>query len=112
MVGEAEGALEELRKLLRGEEVPKVVYAGRVEMEEVPAITMPSLFGVVEITRGCGKGCQFCSPTMRRFYSFPLERILEEVKVNARAGTRMITLKLRTFSFSVIFQGLCRIGKN
>jgi len=93
VVGEAEGAVEELRKLLRGEEVSKVIYARRAEMEEVPAITMPSLFGVVEITRGCGKGCQFCSPTMRKFYSFPLERVLEEVRLNAKAGTRMITLQ-------------------
>ncbi|MEM2282802.1 MAG: radical SAM protein [Candidatus Hadarchaeales archaeon] len=94
VVGEVEGIARELfEKLLGGKEVEKVVYARRAEMEEVPAITQPSLFGVVEITRGCGKGCQFCSPTMRKFYSFPLKRILEEAKLNAGAGSRMIILQ-------------------
>jgi radical SAM superfamily enzyme YgiQ (UPF0313 family) len=93
VVGEVEGVIGEFEKILRGEQVPKVIYARRAEMEEVPEITAPSLFGVVEITRGCGKGCQFCSPTMRKFYSFPLEKILKEARLNAGAGTRMITLQ-------------------
>jgi len=52
----------------------------------------PSIFGTVEITRGCGRGCKFCSPMMRRRYSFPLEHILKEVELNAKKGTRMIIL--------------------
>jgi radical SAM superfamily enzyme YgiQ (UPF0313 family) len=52
----------------------------------------PSIFGTVEITRGCGRGCKFCSPMMRRSYSFPLEHILKEVELNAKNGTRMTIL--------------------
>jgi len=46
----------------------------------------------VEITRGCGRGCKFCSPTFRRSCSFPLEHILKEVQLNAKNGTKMILL--------------------
>ena len=46
----------------------------------------------VEITRGCGRGCKFCSPMMRERYSLPLEHILKEVRINAKNGTRMIIL--------------------
>ena len=42
--------------------------------------------GVVEITRGCGRGCQFCSPATKVGRSFPLEHIVESARVNAREG--------------------------
>jgi radical SAM superfamily enzyme YgiQ (UPF0313 family) len=62
-------------------------------LDKIPTIKKPALFGVVEITRGCGKGCQFCSPTMRTFYSFPLEKIKKEAELNARAGSKMVVLQ-------------------
>jgi len=81
------------RTALNGEPLPRVVEAEKPKLEEIPTITNPSLFGVVEITRGCGKGCQFCSPTMRTFYSFPLEKIKKEAELNARAGSKMVVLQ-------------------
>ena len=81
------------KKLMNGERVQRVIKTKKPEMEEVPEITKPALFGVTEITRGCGKGCQFCSPTMRTFYSFPLEKIKKEAELNARAGSKMVVLQ-------------------
>jgi radical SAM superfamily enzyme YgiQ (UPF0313 family) len=40
--------------------------------------------------RGCGRGCAFCSPTLRQRYSFPREHILKEVELNAKNETKMI----------------------
>ncbi|NIV93741.1 radical SAM protein, partial [candidate division KSB1 bacterium] len=77
---------------LNGEELPQVVETEPPEPEEIPCIVHPSIFGTVEITRGCGRGCKFCSPTLRRRYSFPLEHILKEVELNAKNGTKMIIL--------------------
>ncbi len=94
VIGEGDRAAAEIfRKAVQGEPLPKIVQTEKPKMEEIPLITKPSLFGVVEITRGCGKGCQFCSPTMRTRYSFPLERIKKEAELNARAGSRMIVLQ-------------------
>ncbi len=94
VIGEADRiALEIFHKAMRGEKLPKVVRTRKPKVGEIPTITKPALFGVAEITRGCGKGCQFCSPTMRTFYSFPLEKIKKEAELNARAGSKMVVLQ-------------------
>ncbi|MHA1405156.1 MAG: hypothetical protein ACTSSI_15435 [Candidatus Helarchaeota archaeon] len=51
-----------------------------------------ALHGGVEIMRGCGRNCQFCSPTMRKRRDYPLHKIMEEVKVNIDGGENFITL--------------------
>jgi len=98
LIGEGDhSALEIFEKAMNGGLLPKVAETEKPELREIPTIKRPALFGVVEITRGCGKGCQFCSPTMRKTYSFPLEKIKKEVELNARAGSRMITLQTDDF---------------
>jgi len=93
VMGEGEKtALKIFRMALNGKETSPVVETESPSPEEIPCIVHPSIFGTVEITRGCGRGCKFCSPTLRKSFSFPLEHILKEVKLNARNGTRMIIL--------------------
>jgi radical SAM superfamily enzyme YgiQ (UPF0313 family) len=93
VMGEGEKtAIEIFRKALNGEELPRVVETEPPDPKEISCILNPSIFGTVEITRGCGRGCKFCSPMMRRRYSFPLNHILKEVELNAKNGTRMIIL--------------------
>jgi len=78
------------QKLLNGEEVPKYYKAKKPDQEEVLPINNAACYGMIEIMRGCGRGCQFCSPTMRTRYSFPIEHIMEEVKVNIKGGSKAI----------------------
>jgi radical SAM superfamily enzyme YgiQ (UPF0313 family) len=47
---------------------------------------------IIEITGGCGRGCQFCSPDLLAFRSIPKDRILQEVEVLVRNGRRGICL--------------------
>ena len=94
MTGEGEHTVPIIfKKAVNNEAMPKTVEAKKPEPEEIPLIKKPALFGVVEITRGCGRGCQFCSPTMRTRCSFPLEKIKKEAELNAKAGSKMITLQ-------------------
>lgn len=94
VMGEAEEDVVEIfRKALNGEKLPNQVVCRKPKPEKIPCIKKPSLFGVVEVTRGCGRGCQFCSPTLRQRYSFPLEHIMREIEMNAESGTKMITLQ-------------------
>jgi radical SAM superfamily enzyme YgiQ (UPF0313 family) len=93
VMGEGERtAIEIFRKAFNGEELPQVVEAEPPDPKEIRCIVNPSIFGTVEITRGCGRGCRFCSPMMRRSYSFPLDHILKEVELNAKNRTKMIIL--------------------
>ncbi|MGC8495721.1 MAG: B12-binding domain-containing radical SAM protein [Candidatus Micrarchaeia archaeon] len=55
-------------------------------IEEMPAITKPSMSSLVEVMRGCGIGCDFCEVTLRPLRYYPVEKILQEIRVNINAG--------------------------
>jgi radical SAM superfamily enzyme YgiQ (UPF0313 family) len=78
------------KKLLNNEEVPEYFIAKQPDYNNIPLIKHAATYGTVEITRGCGRGCQFCSPTMRKKYSFPLEHIMKEVATTVKCGCKMI----------------------
>jgi radical SAM superfamily enzyme YgiQ (UPF0313 family) len=77
-------------KMLNGEYVPSYYKATKPGMDEVPLINHAASYGMVEIMRGCGRGCKFCSPTMRTRYSLSIEHIMKEVEVNIKGGSRAI----------------------
>lgn len=94
VMGEGERtAVEIFKRAMTDKKLPAVVDTEHPSPEEIPTIVHPSLYGTVEIMRGCGRGCQFCSPTMRHRVSFPLEHIIKEVTLNANAGSKMIILQ-------------------
>jgi len=87
VVGEGEKALGPIfEKAVNGETLPEVVHGEVVPEEEIPIIKGPTVCGLVEIARGCGRGCAFCVPTLQAYRCLPLEHILKEVEVNLRAG--------------------------
>jgi len=89
--GEGESNLVEIfKKLMNGKKVPKYFEAKKPDREKVPLIKHAASYGMVEIMRGCGRGCQFCSPTMRTKYSFPIDHIMKEVEINVKEGARSI----------------------
>jgi radical SAM superfamily enzyme YgiQ (UPF0313 family) len=92
--GEAEDFILDLfERAVRGESLPRRVEGKSPRMEDIPMTKNRSTFGVVEVTRGCGRGCQFCSIALRKGRSLPLEHILENVRVQVAGGadTIMIT---------------------
>ncbi|MBW1937106.1 MAG: radical SAM protein, partial [Deltaproteobacteria bacterium] len=46
-------------------------------------IRKPSLWGMVQIGRGCDRGCSFCDPGMRNFAWRPMEEVLKDARINA-----------------------------
>lgn len=89
--GEAEEELIPLvKKMLKNEEVPKYIITKKSDYKNIPLIKHAATYGTVEVTRGCGRGCKFCSPTMRKKYSFPLSHILKEVEITVNNGCKMI----------------------
>jgi radical SAM superfamily enzyme YgiQ (UPF0313 family) len=92
--GEAEDIILDLfERAVRGESLPRTIEGKSPRMEDIPTTKNRSTFGVVEVTRGCGRGCQFCSIALRKGRSLPLEHILENVhtQVEHGADTIMIT---------------------
>ena len=52
----------------------------------------PTTFGVVEMTTGCGRRCQFCVPDLNPQIALPREGILEGVRANVTYGNKQISL--------------------
>ena len=87
VVGEGEKVAGPLfEKAVRGERIPGMVEGEVVEADRIPVIRGPTINGVVEIARGCGRGCAFCVPTLQNYRCLSIEHILKEVEVNKRAG--------------------------
>jgi radical SAM superfamily enzyme YgiQ (UPF0313 family) len=58
-----------LTRLAAERELPASVVETPLKSEEIPVIRRAVAGGTVEITRGCGRGCQFCSPDPLAFRS-------------------------------------------
>lgn len=94
--GEGERAVPGLiDNALMGEPLPKFVAmepADAPTLDEIPCIMRPSVNGLVEIMRGCPRGCKFCSVTHRPLRFIPMQRIEEEIRLNSDAGIICTTL--------------------
>jgi len=94
--GEAERVIVDIvDKALNNEPLPQYVYVGPHDspsVDEIPVIKYPSVNGLVEIMRGCPRGCKFCSVTLRPLRFIPLEKIIEEVRLNVRYGVKGVIL--------------------
>jgi radical SAM superfamily enzyme YgiQ (UPF0313 family) len=77
---------------VRGETLPTRVRGHSPALERIPRIHHRSTFGAIEITRGCGRGCQFCSVALRRGQSIPLPQILDNVRVQTAEGADTVLL--------------------
>jgi radical SAM superfamily enzyme YgiQ (UPF0313 family) len=88
--GEGENIVGKLFKAaIEGQELPRHYEVGVRELpslEEIPEITAPSINGLIEIGRGCCRGCRFCTVTLRPLRWFPIEKINRELDVNLSSG--------------------------
>jgi radical SAM superfamily enzyme YgiQ (UPF0313 family) len=88
--GEAENVVGKLFKAaIEGQEIPAHYEVGIGEvpsLEEIPDIVQPSINGLIEIGRGCCRGCQFCTVTTRPLRWYPLDKIERELNVNIDSG--------------------------
>jgi len=91
--GEGELVAPQLfRDAVEGRPLPSAVAGGPVPLDKIPKMRGPTINGTVEVCRGCGRGCEFCNPNMRVIRHMPLDRILEEVRMNLNSGRSKITL--------------------
>ena len=85
--------LELFRKAIRGEALPQFVQVSHPESrEELLTPHKRTTFGVVEMTTGCGRRCNFCLPDLNPQIDFPKEKIMEAVSANVREGNKQISL--------------------
>ena len=88
--GEAEKIIGKIvRNALNNEDLPQYYEVPACEtphLDEIPEIVAPSINNLVEIGRGCCRGCKFCSVTLRPLRWYPYNKILREIEVNMKVG--------------------------
>jgi radical SAM superfamily enzyme YgiQ (UPF0313 family) len=61
-------------------------YSDEPDVDEIPNIVNPSMHGMIEVMRGCGRGCKFCDVTLRPLRYYPVEKVQKEIEVNMKYG--------------------------
>jgi radical SAM superfamily enzyme YgiQ (UPF0313 family) len=85
--------LELFRKAIRGEDLPREIDVKHpVDREGILFPDKRTTFGVVEMTTGCGRRCQFCLPDLNPQIDLPKDQIMKAVRANVREGNKQISL--------------------
>jgi len=97
MGGRPTPIVELFKKAISGEPIPRIAKADESldnwnYNEEMPLTKNVAIHGAVEISKGCGRNCQFCTPTMQHKIDVPLEKIMKEVALSTAQGSDHITL--------------------
>ncbi len=94
--GECEHVVPQIFEQVLQRDAPPVIRRANRDaprIEEMPRILKPTINSMVEVMRGCGRGCDFCEVTLRRPRYYPLDYIADEVAQNTRVGTTSIQLQ-------------------
>jgi radical SAM superfamily enzyme YgiQ (UPF0313 family) len=98
VMGGRPGPIVELfKKAVNGEALPRLAKADESldnwnYNDEMPLCKHVAIHGAVEISKGCGRNCQFCTPTLQHKIDVPLEKIMKEVTISTAQGSDHITL--------------------
>jgi len=76
--------------LVNGKAAPAHVAEADPCVERVRPIAGASLLGVVELSRGCGNGCSFCTMAYQRMGHLPPETIVADLATNVDNGVRSV----------------------
>jgi len=79
-----------IKDVLEGRSAPARVTEDTTCVEEIAPIAGASLLGVVELSRGCGKGCRFCTMARLPMDHLPEELILSDIERNVFSGVRSV----------------------
>ncbi len=98
MTGYVEGNVAEIfRALTRGETLPELIIGQGVPAAQIPRIVGPAIMGGVELSRGCGLGCAFCTIAELPMQHLPAETILADAATNIQAGAVNLSLLSEDF---------------
>ena len=90
---ESDQVFELFDAAIRGDRLPQKIDVHHPQSRD--GIMFPdkrTTFGVVEMTTGCGRRCQFCVPDLNPQIDLPRDKILGHVRANVRDGNKQISL--------------------
>jgi radical SAM superfamily enzyme YgiQ (UPF0313 family) len=94
--GRPDVIIDAFKKLVNGEPLPRLVHTDEPlanwDYATMPLAKHAAIHGAVEISKGCGRNCQFCTPTVQNKVDVPLERVMREVAMTIKESSDHITL--------------------
>lgn len=97
IIGEAENVVPHLfKEIVAGNAdcFPKIIEGKPANVEDIPSISGPTTNGLIEISRGCGRGCKWCfSSTQGSMRCLPPYTIKKSAEVNVKGKMANITLQ-------------------
>jgi radical SAM superfamily enzyme YgiQ (UPF0313 family) len=78
------------RDILDGRAVGRHIRCEQTCAENIRPIRNASLMGVVELSRGCGRGCRFCTMADKKMEHLSAETILSDLQTNVANGVRSV----------------------
>ncbi|HSR66715.1 MAG TPA: radical SAM protein [Acidobacteriota bacterium] len=90
---ESEETLALFHKAIAGQELPREIDVSHPKVrDEIMVPDKRTTFGVVEMTTGCGRRCNFCVPDLNPQIDVPKDAILKMVEANVQNGNKQISL--------------------
>jgi hypothetical protein len=90
---ESVDVLNLFERAIKGEPLPRQVdVAHPKDRNQILFPDKRTTFGVVEMTTGCGRRCQFCVPDLNPQIDLPKDKIMSAVRANVRDGNKQISL--------------------
>ncbi|MCK5175813.1 MAG: B12-binding domain-containing radical SAM protein, partial [Planctomycetes bacterium] len=76
--------------LIEGRETQSYICEKTTAADRIQPIAGPSMLGIVELSRGCGRGCKFCTMAAKKMAHVPQDIILADLQTNVAAGIRSV----------------------
>jgi len=76
--------------IINGRSTEKNICEKGTAVEGAQPITGASLLGIVELSRGCGRGCKFCSMAGKKMRHLPVDTILADLQTNVANGVTSV----------------------
>src|SRR5262252_22019 len=81
------------RQAIRGDAIPATLTASHpADASGVVTPDRPTTFGVIEMTTGCGRRCQFCVPDLNPQLGMSKKTIMDGVRTNVANGNHQVSL--------------------
>ena len=75
-----------LADMLTGRDAPAYVHEPGCAVDKVRPIRGASVMGVIELSRGCGRGCRFCASAGKKMQHLPIDTIVADLETNVARG--------------------------
>jgi hypothetical protein len=77
-------------QIIEGQEVEDCIAEKATAAEHIEPICGASMLGIVELSRGCGRGCKFCTMARQKMNHIPADTILADLETNVAAGINSV----------------------